>query len=151
MATSSPFSTEHVLEARAGRVAPRLAFRATTRPRWEARRVALVAKNRELRRVPVEPPVPLNPRIVEVASDQGFPREKVAYDTMDGVSVPAWPLLPERAAAVDNPAALAPHGDLFGRSAVLGLPVAYDWLERQIGPGAPAPRATSDEPGAGTR
>jgi dienelactone hydrolase len=122
MATAPELSTERFLKERAGRIVPRLAFRATTREEWEAWRAALVAKTWELLRVPAEPAVPLNPRVVEVVADDGFRREKVVYDTMDGVSVPAWLLVPDRAPASGNPAVLALHGHPYGKSAVVGRP-----------------------------
>lgn len=125
------FSTERFLKERAGRIRPRLAFRAATPAEWRAWRAELAAKTWELLRVPQEPQVALNPRVVEVVQDDGFRREKVVYDTMAGVSVPAWLLVPDGALPGRNPAVLALHGHPFGKSAVVGLPENH--LQRMRG------------------
>ena len=127
------FSTERFLKQRLRQNPPRLAFQARTQGEWQEWHSRLLAKTWELLRIPDEPRVPLNPRVVESVQDDGFRRDKVVYDTMDGFSVPAWLLIPDVLRAQPCPAILALHGHPHGKLDVVGLPETIEQRQRGRG------------------
>ncbi len=69
---------------------------------------------------PLPQKVPLDVETLEVASCDGYRREKIVFDTEDTMSVPAYLLVPDGRAG-PGPAVLAIHGHGPGKSVVCGL------------------------------
>ncbi len=98
-----------------------LAFAATTQEELDAWRAEFVARLRESM-APFPEPVDLDPITVEVVDEGEYTREKVLYDSEDGMAVVAYVLVPNDIAPGEKrPAVLACHGHGFGKTDVCGL------------------------------
>jgi dienelactone hydrolase len=65
-------------------------------------------------------PVPLAPETLETVQSGGYRRERIVFDSEDGMSVPAYLLIPD-ARSDPGPAVLGIHGHGPGKSHVCGL------------------------------
>lgn len=75
--------------------------------------------------------VPLRAEVVERRRFEGYTRERVIYDTAEGISVPAYVLVPEGSGPF--PAVVALHGHGYGKDDIVGI--ERDGSERTGDPG----------------
>ena len=116
------FSTSLELIRIADSMKQELRFRARTQTEWRSWRRRLLAKIRtSLGRTPEK--VPLRPKTIERADCGDHIRERIAYDTTPGMSVPAYLLIPKDVAKSRGPvpAVLAIHGHGYGACDLVGL------------------------------
>ena len=98
-----------------------LRFSARTPAELEAWRPEFVGRLRECM-APFPEPVDLDPITVEVVDEGEYTREKVLYDSEDGMAVVAYVLVPNDIGPDEQrPGVLACHGHGFGKEDVCGL------------------------------
>ena len=101
---------------------PVLHFKGETPADWAAWRQEAYPKLMDLLG-PFPRPAPLNAEVECAVEDNGIIRERVVFDSEEGMSVPCWVLHPkDMPADRSNPAILCSHGHgPFGKDAVAGI------------------------------
>ena len=127
---SSAYSIKAHLDRVYANTTPRFQFNAETKAEWAAWHGSLKEKLVEL--LGGFPPnrCPLKPEILERVEEEPFWREKVVFDSREGVSVPAYLLIPKGLEKNGKAKALlCLHGHGRGKDDVVGI--VSDEVERQ--------------------
>ena len=109
---------------------PQLQFKAKTKEDWKVWKEVLKTRLRELLGGFPRSKCPLKPEVLERKEEDSYWQEKIVFDSQDGVSVPAYALIPKGTKKnAKSRALLCLHGHGRGKDDVVGI-VSND-VERQ--------------------